>query len=244
MTVVVTGGSGGIGRVVIDALLETPGRRCASLDVQQPSPVAESERQLALECDVTDPAQVARAIDAISAWGGPISGLVNSAGATHHEPTLDLPYADWRRVLDTHLDGTFLASQAVARRMAESDGGAIVNLGSVAMFFGWPERLAYSAAKGAIGAITRTLAVEWADHGIRVNCVAPGYIESELVSGLIERNVIDGETYRNLHALKRFGTPREVADVILFLLSDAATYVTGETIRVDGGFSAVKLPRA
>jgi NAD(P)-dependent dehydrogenase (short-subunit alcohol dehydrogenase family) len=196
MTIVVTGGSGGIGRIVIDTALETSDRRCACLDLQVNQSAVESERVLAIQCDVTDPAQVTRAIDDVVAWGGPITGLVNSVGTVHHEPTLELGHADWRRVLGVHLDGTFLASQAVARKMAQGDGGAIVNMGSVAMHFGWPERLAYSAAKGAIGAMTRTLAVEWAHLGIRVNCVAPGYIESELVADLVERAVIDGETYR------------------------------------------------
>lgn len=242
-TVIVTGGAGGIAGAVIAALLETTDHRCVSIDLETPEQFADHDRAMLIQADLTDPDEVARAVAAAAAWGGPIVGLVNSMGAVNHTPTLALDHATWRRVLAVHVDGTFLASQEVAKRMAAGDGGSIVNMGSVAMFFGWPERLAYAAAKGAIGAMTRTLAVEWAELGIRVNCVAPGYVDSKLVADLIERDVIDGETYRNLHALKRFGAPREVADVILFLLSDAAAYVTGETVRVDGGFSAVKLPR-
>lgn len=242
-TVIVTGGLGGIGRAVIAEILESTRYRCAALDLASAGPALDPDRVLTVACDVTDPDQVAAAVAAVDGWGGPIVGLVNSAGVAHHIPTLELGHAEWRRVLAIHVDGTFLVSQQVGRRMVSQNGGAIVNLGSVAMFFGWPGRLAYSASKGAIGAMTRTLAVEWADHGIRVNCIAPGYVDSPMVSDLIEREIIDGDEYRNLHAARRFATPGEIAGVIVFLLSDAAAYMTGEVVRVDGGFSAVKLPR-
>jgi NAD(P)-dependent dehydrogenase (short-subunit alcohol dehydrogenase family) len=241
--IVVTGGLGGIGQAVVQAILEDTEYRCAVLDLAESGPHRDADRVLTVGCDVTASDQVAAAIAAVDEWGGPIVGLVNSAGVAHHIPTLELDLAEWRRVLAIHLDGTFLVSQQVGRKMVSGNGGAIVNLGSVAMFFGWPGRLAYSASKGAIGAMTRTLAVEWADHNIRVNCIAPGYVDTPLVADLVEREIIDGDRFRNLHAARRFGTPREIASVIVFLLSDAAAYMTGEVVRVDGGFSAVKLPR-
>jgi NAD(P)-dependent dehydrogenase (short-subunit alcohol dehydrogenase family) len=241
-TVVVTGGASGIGQTVVDTLLETTGHRCAVLDLVADAAPSNDDRRLTVACDVTDPDDVAAAIDAVHAWGAPIVGLVNSAGIAHATPTLELDYVSWHRVLDVHVDGTFLVSQQVARRMVAADGGAIVNLGSVAGSFGYPSRLAYSAAKAAIAAMTRTMAVEWAEYGIRVNCVAPGYIETPLVATLVDDGKIDGPAYRALHVLNRFGTPREVADVVLFLLSDAASFVTAETVRIDGGFSALKVP--
>jgi NAD(P)-dependent dehydrogenase (short-subunit alcohol dehydrogenase family) len=194
------------------------------------------------QCDVSILKSVSAAFDAVDAWGPPLSGLVNSAGVAHFVPTLELEQDDWRRVMDVNVDGTLHPSLLAAPRMADAGGGAIVNLASVAGMFGWPRRAAYSTSKAAVGGLTRTLAVEWAASGIRVNAVAPGYIATEMVEKLIADGNIDYDTYAPLAALNRFGTPAEVAQPILFLLSSDAAFVTGVTLPIDGGFVATKVP--
>ncbi len=241
-TVVVTGGGSGIGETVIRQLLESKSGQCAILDLTPSALLGSGDRCLSVACDVTDADQVNRAMDKIANWGGPINALVNCAGVDRHRRTLELSYEEWRSVLDVHVDGTFLASKYAALHMSETGGGSIVNLGSVAMSLGYPSRLAYAAAKAAIGSMTRTLAVEWAELGIRVNCVAPGYINTPMVAALVAEGRLDPDLYASLHALGRFGEPREVADLILFLLSDRASFITGAVIPIDGGFLALKVP--
>jgi 3-oxoacyl-[acyl-carrier protein] reductase len=249
-TTLITGGAGGIGRqIALRILTDWPGSRCALVDLRPEgaTDLAEQfgeQRVLTVPCDVSDPAAVDRAVQVAGEWGSPITNLVNSAGIQFNAASFDLSFADWRRVLGTHLDGTFLFCQRLGRHMADHGGGAIVNLASVAMFFGYPRRLPYATAKAAIGALTQTLAVEWAPYGIRVNAVAPGYIETPLLSEAIKLGHVDPDEMRRLHAMNRLGTPNEIAGAVLFLLSDAASFITGEVLRVDGGFTVAKLPLA
>lgn len=251
-TFAVTGGSSGIGLRVAERLLaEHSQARCAVLDVTPPEATdallddpSQRDRMRFFNVDVTDPQVVDDCFAEISAWSGSVTGLVNSAGIQFNEPSIDLAYEDFRRILDVHVGGSFLCSQAAARHMINADGGpgAIVNLASVSMFFGAPRRLGYAAAKAAIGSITKTLAVEWAPFGIRVNAVAPGYIATPLVEKGLAAGHFNAERVSNLHALGRFGETDEVADPILFLLSERASFVTGEVLTVDGGFSVKKMP--
>jgi NAD(P)-dependent dehydrogenase (short-subunit alcohol dehydrogenase family) len=245
-TCVVTGGASGIGYAVTDlALSRDLFSHCAVVDLGAGRYAELSERHgdrvSLFQCDVSDADSVAGAFDAVDAWGPVVSGLVNSAGVAHFVPTLKLEQPDWRHVMDVNVDGTLHPSIVAARRMADT-GGAIVNLASVAGMFGWPRRAAYSTSKAAVIALTRTLAVEWADSAIRVNAVAPGYIATEMVEKLIADGSIDYDTYAPLAALNRFGTPAEVAEAILFLLSAGAAFITGVTLPVDGGFIATKVP--
>jgi NAD(P)-dependent dehydrogenase (short-subunit alcohol dehydrogenase family) len=246
---IVTGGASGIGAAVVCGLLERyPGAACAVLDVavdelpQRLTAQVGSERLRLFACDVTDPEAIEAAIGAVETASGPVRSLVNAAGIWSTAPTLDLPYDDWRRTLAVNLDGTLIASQCVARRMLTTGGGAIVNLSSVSGYYGCPERAAYGASKAAINSLTQTLAVEWAPHGIRVNAVAPGYIDTPMLRAVLGSDRL-GDAGPALPsrrtALERIGAAREVAEVVLFLLSDAASYVTGEVIRVDGGYSAI-----
>jgi 3-oxoacyl-[acyl-carrier protein] reductase len=139
----------------------------------------------------------------------------------------------WKEVRDCHLDGHFYMNQAFARHLvANKTGGAIVNFSSVAHIFGWPRRLPYAVAKAGIDALTRTLAVEWAEFNIQVNAIAPGFIETEMTKSLDEKVV---EEWRNGIPLKRGGQPLDVAKATVFLASDMSSYITGQTLHVCGG---------
>jgi NAD(P)-dependent dehydrogenase (short-subunit alcohol dehydrogenase family) len=166
---------------------------------------------------------------------------VTAAGILHNRASLDLNEADWNNVIGVHLEGTLWAAQAAARSMiAHGRGGAMVNFCSVAMDFGWPRRLPYSVAKAGIAALTRTLAVEWAADGIRVNAVSPGYVDTPMIRDAAAAGVLDADAKARGHALGRLASAVEIAEVVEFLLSDRSSFMTGEVVRVDGGFSVLK----
>lgn len=169
---------------------------------------------------------------------GRLDILVNNAGISTIRPALELGAAQWRRVLDTNLSGSFYCSQAAAATMRERGGGAVVNVASTAGFRGFPNRVAYTASKWGLIGMTETMASEWARYRIRVNAVAPAFIttpmdETDSASGDYTPQDIAGRT-----PLGRPGTPEEVAAAVLFLASDEASYLTGATLRVDGGWLA------
>lgn len=186
--------------------------------------------------DLADDAQRDAAFERIAADHGDIDGLVNNAGITKVGPSIDYSLADLRRILDVNVTAVFACSQAAARLMP--NGGAIVNTASLSSFIGQPERAAYVASKTAVLGLTRALAVEWGPLGIRVNAIAPGYIETDLTGDLLRRGVLDRGVVEGRTPLRRFGMPDDVVGATLFLLSDLSAFISGATISIDGGWLA------
>jgi NAD(P)-dependent dehydrogenase (short-subunit alcohol dehydrogenase family) len=244
--VLVTGAASGIGEKVVYAI----GRQGAVVAVADRN--AEGARRVAeavcqaggrahaFALDVTDAEAVAAFIAAASNELGRLDVLVNSAGVREIVPVLDLSLEEWHRVMEINVTGTFLCSQAFARAViARAGRGAIVNLASTLGVVAAPNRAAYTASKHAVVGLTKQMAMELGDKGIRVNAVGPGVIRTAMTD-----RYFDGSTYeqriRSLHALGRWGEPDEVAKAILFLASDEASFCTGATLMVDGGWTAGK----
>ena len=244
---VITGGASGIGWKTAELLLESQAEvACAlvDLDEAQSGKLIErfgEERARFVPCDVTDPSEVAAAADQIQEWNQPIKMLVTCAGIQIVGDSFKLPVEHWRRVLEVHVHGTFFWCQAAGKAMREAGGGSIVTVGSIAQDFGFPGRAAYTTSKAGIGGLTRVLAVEWAPVGIRVNQVIPGMVETPLFRRAAARGIVDSQAAASEHALGRLGTTSELAEAIVFLLSEQSSFITGELVHVDGGFRAQRL---
>ncbi|WP_018183872.1 SDR family NAD(P)-dependent oxidoreductase [Kaistia granuli] len=240
----VTGGGSGIGLASAQALANA-GARVVLLDR---NPVAAevlatlgmAAEHFAVTADVADEASLEAAFQAVADKAGKLDILVNSAGTAIRRPAVELSVADWETVVNVNMTGTFLASRIAARQMiAAGIKGSIVNVSSIMGFSGgglYPN-ISYQTTKGAIVNMTRALAVEWAPNGIRVNAVAPTYVRTPFIAGLMA----DPELIARIEAmtpLRRLADPEEVANAILFLAGPGASMVTGHTLPVDGGFLA------
>jgi NAD(P)-dependent dehydrogenase (short-subunit alcohol dehydrogenase family) len=179
-------------------------------------------------------------IDDVVARRSRVDVLVNNAGVQLNRAALELSDDDWTRVLSIDLDGAFTCSREAGRYMVRQGRGAIVNISSIAERFGMPRRLPYGVSKAGIAALTRGLAAEWAPDGVRVNAIAPGYIETELVRHALAAGHIDALEILAKIPLGRMGRPSDVAEAALFLASDRSAYVTGHTLFVDGGYAVSK----
>jgi 3-oxoacyl-[acyl-carrier protein] reductase len=238
-TALVTGAGGGIGRGIAVALAEA-GFEIAVNDLegspgadQTVAEITSAGRQAyVVRADVRSAGDVTAMVDHVVQRSGSIDVLVNNAGVQTWTPLLEVTEEEWDRVIATNLKGCFLCTQAAARRMQVQGRGSIVNIGSGCNKVPFPRLVAYTASKGGIEMFTKVAAVELGPLGIRVNCVAPGAIEIPRTR-LEDANYAD--TWGSISPLRRIGLPQDIAGVVAFLASDAASFVTGQTIWVDGG---------
>ncbi|SER79646.1 NAD(P)-dependent dehydrogenase, short-chain alcohol dehydrogenase family [Tranquillimonas rosea] len=234
---IVTGAARGIGLATTNLLLGE-GWRVAMVDRDGDELSASAGALtdvLALPYDISDPEQVTRAVDETRAAFGRVDALVNNAGVADFGPIEETDFARWRRVMETNLDGTFLMSQAVTRDLARQ-GGAIVNIASISGLRASTLRVAYGTSKAAVIHLTKQQAAELGEHGIRVNCVCPGPVDTKLALAVHSPEI--RAAYHDAIPLNRYGSEREIAEVIAFLCSTRASYVTGQVIAADGGFES------
>jgi NAD(P)-dependent dehydrogenase (short-subunit alcohol dehydrogenase family) len=245
-TAIVTGGGSGIGKQMAGALAELGANLvlCArKVERCEEAAAGFSDlgvRALALRCDVRSPEDVRAVVERTVSELGSVDVLVNNAGTSWGAPAEDTPLEGWQKVVDVNLTGVFLCSQAAGRAMIErGEGGSIVNIASVAGLRGSPpgamDAIAYHATKGGVISFTRDLAHKWAQYGIRVNAIAPGWFPSDMSKVLLERH---GNEFLRGIPLDRFGGADDLKGAIAFLASRASAYVTGHTLVVDGGQSA------
>ncbi|MFH5822427.1 SDR family NAD(P)-dependent oxidoreductase [Georgenia sp. AZ-5] len=242
---VVTGGTRGIGAAIARGLAGAGARVVVfGRDPERLDRFAERTRAeygaavLALAVDVADDGGVERAFARVVDTWGTVHALVNNAGVTKVGASLDYDLADWRRILDVNVTGLFACCQQAARVMAGAGGGSIVNIASIASFVGQPERAAYVASKSAVLGVTKALAVEWGPLGIRVNAIAPGYIETDIVADLFRRGVLRRDLIESRTPLRRLGAPEDLVAGALYLLSEQASFATGQVLTLDGGWLA------
>jgi len=240
---VVVGGTSGIGRAIAHGLAQAgadvipTSRRAEQVEAAAREIEEFGRRSLRVTSDVSDRQSLQRVLsEAIQAFGK-VDILVNSAGRTKRAPTIDFSEDDWNSILDTNLTGTLRACQMFGKHMLERESGSIINIASLSTFVALREVAAYSASKAAVGSLTKSLAVEWSSRGVRVNAIAPGVFRTALNQKLLDETE-RGREFLLRTPMRRFGNVEELAGAAVFLASDAASFVTGEILVVDGGFLA------
>lgn len=233
---IVTGGSRGIGAAIV--------KRFAAAGAKVYFTYANSESAAhglasetgasAMRCPQGDPVAIAEAVDKIYSENGAIDVLVNNAGITRDGFMMTMPQSSWREVLDTNLDGAFAWTKCAAKKMYAKKSGSIIFVSSVSALVGVAGQANYAASKGALCALARACAAELGAKGIRANAICPGFIETDMTAK-IPRDIAARQKERIV--LKRFGRPEEVAEAVLFLASGASSYITGQTLTIDGGLT-------
>ncbi len=240
---VVVGGTSGIGRAIAHGLADAgadvipTSRRLDQVEAAANEIEGRGRRTLRVASDVSDRSTLQNVLDEALRSFGKVDILVNSAGRTKRAPTLDFSEEDWNEILETNLTGTLRACQIFGRHMLEREYGRIINIASLSTFVALYEVAAYSASKAAVASLTKSLAVEWSGRGVCVNAIAPGVFRTALNQKLLDETE-RGREFLLRTPMKRFGQVEELAGAAVFLASDAASFVSGEILTVDGGFLA------
>ena len=239
---VVTGGNRGIGRAIAGGFAEAGATVVIAARNEKKSAEAAKEieaaggRAVAVTSDVSDRAQIERMIDTVTSDVGPIDVLVNNAGIGFHADALALEDSEWNRLFGINLEGVWMTSQIVGRGMTRRTSGSIINIGSISgLIVNRPQwHSPYGISKAAVHHLTRSLAAEWSRYGVRVNAIAPGYVKTEIAS-------TEYKEYRHYWKdevpMQRYGSPDEIAPAALYLASDASSFMTGEVMVIDGGYT-------
>jgi len=240
---VVIGGTSGIGRAIARGMAEAgadvvpTSRRIEQVESTAKEIEESGRRSLRITSDVSDRSSLQRVLDETVKAFGKVDILVNSAGRTKRAPTLDFSEEDWNDILETNLTGTLRACQVFGRHMLSREYGSIINIASLSTFVALYEVAAYSASKAAVASLTKSLAIEWSPHGVRVNAIAPGVFRTALNTKLLDETE-RGHEFLTRTPMRRFGNVEELAGAAIFLASDAASFVNGEILVVDGGLLA------
>jgi NAD(P)-dependent dehydrogenase (short-subunit alcohol dehydrogenase family) len=241
---IVTGASKGIGKEIAKALgSNSVNVNIVDIDVKSGEETVKEFKDFGInanfyEMDVTSLAEINSVFDKVKSTFNKIDILVNNAGIVIRGPSVSYSEGDWRKNIDVMLNGVFFCSQVAGKYMIENKSGNIVNISSINAKLAGSEIASYCVAKAGVDMLTRVLAVEWAQYGIRVNSILPGVTKTEMVRRVIELGLVNPETLEKRTPMKRFANPKEIAQCILFLASDASSFMTGSNVIVDGGMVA------
>ncbi|MHB1134875.1 MAG: SDR family NAD(P)-dependent oxidoreductase [Chloroflexota bacterium] len=241
---IVTGSSRGIGLAIArgfareGANVVLVGRQEATLASPAEELRALGVQVLPVQADVSQQPDVERLVGATVDAFGRLDILVNNAGIQYRKPSEEMELENWRRVIDTNINGVFICCQAAGRVMLAQRSGSIVNIASLSSYVGMPQRAPYGTAKTAVVGLTRVLAAEWGNRNVRVNAIAPGYILTAMTRQAIATGMLDEQEIVSRTPMRRMGEPEDMAGLAIFLASDESAFITGQTIAADGGFLA------